>query len=47
MAVWDNTEPIILIKVGNRLILLDGDHRLYAYALMDKPCPAKIINLLD
>lgn len=44
MALKGNTEPIILVKVGNRLILLDGDHRLYAYALMNRPVPAKIIK---
>ena len=36
-AVESKTEPIILVKIGPKLILLDGDHRLYAYALMNKP----------
>jgi len=43
MALGSKTEPIIILRVGKRLILLDGDHRLYAYALMNKPIPAKIV----
>lgn len=45
MALQGKTEPIIVLRAGKRLILLDGDHRLYAYAAMGKPVPAKIITL--